>query len=61
MIGQRDWFKNFVELQESISIKLRNEVEITAHGKGDIDISAFTGARWEEKYLKDVLYVPKLA
>lgn len=61
MTGRRDWFKDYKEFQEPISIKIRNGVEIKAHGKGHINVSVNTGSKWEEKYLKDVMYVPKLA
>lgn len=61
MIGRREWFEHFQEFQTSVSVKLGNAVEISAHGRGHIKVTAFTGVEWKQKYLKDVLYVPKLA
>ncbi|KMQ92052.1 integrase core domain protein [Lasius niger] len=61
MTGRRDWFKDYKVFQEPTSIKIGNGVEIAAHGKGHINVSVCTGSKWEEKYLKDVIYVPKLA
>lgn len=54
-------FEDFKAFQEPTSIKLGNGVEIAAHGKGHISVSVCTGSKWEEKYLEDVIYVPKLA
>lgn len=61
MTGQREWLKNFEEFQKPVFVKLGNAVEISAYGKGRVNVLAFTGVEWERKYLKDVLYVPKLA
>lgn len=61
MTGWRDLFEDFKAFQEPTSIKLGNGVEIAAHGKGHISVSVCTDFKWEEKYLEDVIYVPKLA
>lgn len=60
MTGRREWLKNFQEFQTPVSVKLGNAVKISAHGRGHINVLAFTGIKWERKYLENVLYVPKL-
>lgn len=60
MSGRKGWFVNYTSLQEKIQIKIGNGDVILAHGKGDIDIEAFDGKRWDHCVLKEVLYVPEL-
>lgn len=60
MSKQRNWFVNYVELEEPIDILIGNGDVMRAIGRGDIDALVYDGNQWNKKRLHDVLHAPKL-
>lgn len=60
MTARQEWFVNLKILKKEIPVRIGNGKYISASGRGDINILAFDGHTWNEKYLSNVLYVPQL-
>lgn len=60
MCNEIEWFVNYSPFESEVQICIGDGSYITSHGKGDINILAFDGKRWNEKYLSNVLYVPDI-
>lgn len=60
MCYNRDWYVVFEHLPTPLPVRVGNGEVILAHGRGDINISAYDGKNWIAKHLKDVLYVPDI-
>lgn len=56
----RDWLVNYEELNSIIPVKTGSGKFIYVVGRGEIDIYAYDGNKWQRKYLTGVLYVPEL-
>lgn len=60
MCNKRDWFTDYVELQQPKGITIGNGEKMYAFGRGNISIQSFNGKDWINAKLYGVLYVPKL-
>ena len=60
MSNKRCWFSHFEALDDAIPVRVGDGNIIYAHGRGIINILAFDGNQWNEKQLKDVLFVPEI-
>lgn len=58
MSYRREWFENFIEMAEPVTVG--NGEQIMARGKGDINILAFNRNEWIRKRVMGVLFVPEL-
>lgn len=60
MSNRFEWFYDYTELTEHRPVKIGNGEHVYGVGVGKINVEVFDGKRWLQKYLTDVLYVPKL-
>lgn len=60
MSKNREWFRDYVELDTPKLITIGDGNVIQGVGRGNIDIMSFNGEKWIEKTLSNALYVPKL-
>ncbi|RWR98958.1 integrase core domain protein-like protein, partial [Dinothrombium tinctorium] len=61
MTSRRDWFTTFEPiLNKSHSIRLGDNHEVFAKGKGTVTIHAIVGNEWTPHQMLNVLYVPEL-
>lgn len=60
MCKRREWFTDYVELQQPIGITIGNGQKMYAIGRGNIRIQSFDGSKWIDGTLYDALYIPKL-
>lgn len=58
MSFQRDWFDDFVEINESVSLGDNSTCEVK--GKGTIYIQKYINGKWINGRINDVLYIPSL-
>ena len=58
MCGNKMLFSDYINLKGAIPIKLGDGYFVHGIGKGNVEVEAYDGSRWVNKYLKDVLYVP---
>ena len=58
MCGNKWLFTDYVRLKDKILIKLGDEHFVHGIGRGNVEIEAYDGKRWVNKYLKNVLHVP---
>lgn len=60
MSMRKEWFDTYVQLTEAHPVRIGNGNVINAVGRGNINISAFNGATWTDRFLLDVLHVPEI-
>lgn len=60
MSFHREWFTNYVELEEPVMVVIGDATELEGIGIGDIELEAFDGENWIEVILKQVLHTPKM-
>lgn len=60
MSKRREWFTNYVQLEQPHNITIGNGSKMQAVGKGDIEILCYNGKDWLKRTMLDVLYVPVL-
>lgn len=58
MSFQRNWFHDFIEVNESVCLGDNSICEVK--GKGTIYISKYINNKWIDGRIDDVLYVPNL-
>lgn len=60
MCCNKDWIDDYKPLKGKIKVKVGDGNIVEAMGVGTINIKTFTGQKWIEGILTDVLYVPEL-
>ena len=60
MTHRRNWFSEYEAFSSPTKIRIGNGEEISAHGKGNIEIETFVNNRWIAGTMYDVLFVPQL-
>ena len=58
MSENKAWFSEYEELKNQVGVRLGDGNLLYAEGKGKIEIEAFNGKVWVDKYLSQVLYIP---
>lgn len=60
MTFHKEWFVNYIELEQTVKIIIGDSSQLEAIGIGDIELEAFDGNKWYPIILKDTLYVPRI-
>ena len=60
MTHHREWFRSFTESNALKQVRIGDGTLLQVEGESEIDILMFSELGWQKRFLKKVLYVPKI-